>query len=132
MPGRADTQITLARTGIPHGIQGEPSSAAADPRDGHRDVEHYLPRLVLRPRQPDADHPPSRHSDVGAPPDGRYQQVDRRNPLPRDVSGMPLLEPPDGISHHYAPLAWITAATKTPVDLREQFRPFTHPVPPLA
>jgi hypothetical protein len=73
-------------------------------------------------------------------PDGRYRTGDywlipARSltgdiEWPRDASGTPLLEPPDGISHHYAPLAWITAATEAPVDLRQQFSPFAQPVPP--
>jgi hypothetical protein len=49
---------------------------------------------------------------------------------PRDVSGRPLLEPPDGISRHYAPLAWITHHARRPADLRDQFTPLAHPVPP--
>jgi hypothetical protein len=48
---------------------------------------------------------------------------------PRDVSGSPLLEPPDGISYHYAPLAWITDPADRPTDLREEFTPLAHPVP---
>jgi Family of unknown function (DUF6519) len=49
---------------------------------------------------------------------------------PRDVSGRPLLEPPAGISYHYAPLAWVTDPFDRPTDLREQFTPLAHPVPP--
>jgi hypothetical protein len=49
---------------------------------------------------------------------------------PRDVSGRPLLEPPTGISYRYAPLAWITGPAGRPIDLREQFTPLAHPVPP--
>jgi hypothetical protein len=49
---------------------------------------------------------------------------------PRDAGGTPLLEPPAGISYGYAPLAWITGPADRPVDLREQFTPLAHPVPP--
>lgn len=49
---------------------------------------------------------------------------------PADASGAPLLEPPGGIHHHYAPLAWITGPVDPPVDLRQQFRRLTRPVPP--
>ena len=49
---------------------------------------------------------------------------------PRDVSGRPLLERPAGISCRYAPLAWITDRAGRPTDLREQFTPLAHPVPP--
>jgi hypothetical protein len=49
---------------------------------------------------------------------------------PRDASGRPLLEPPAGITYYYAPLAWITGRDHKPLDLREQFTPLAHPVPP--
>jgi hypothetical protein len=49
---------------------------------------------------------------------------------PRDVSGRPLLEQPAGISYYYAPLAWITGPAAKPTELREEFTPLAHPVPP--
>jgi hypothetical protein len=49
---------------------------------------------------------------------------------PRDISGRPLLEPPAGISCRYAPLALVTGPEGRPTDLREQFTPLAHPVPP--
>jgi hypothetical protein len=74
-------------------------------------------------------------------PDGEYQTGDywlipARSltggvEWPHDVSGRPLLKPPDGISYHYAPLAWITDPGSTPTDLRQQFTPLAQHVPPL-
>lgn len=48
---------------------------------------------------------------------------------PRDAGGRPLLEPPDGITCHYAPLAWIWDPAERPTDLRQQFTPLAQHVP---
>jgi hypothetical protein len=73
-------------------------------------------------------------------PDGEYQTGDywlipARSltgdvEWPHDVSGRPLLKPPDGISYYYAPLAWITDPADRPTGLRQQFTPLAQHVPP--
>jgi hypothetical protein len=68
--------------------------------------------------------------------DGRYQAGDYwLTPArtltgdvewPRDGQGRALLQAPDGIRYHYAPLAWIRSREDVQ-DLRHVFRPLAAP-----
>lgn len=124
-------------------LSGEPRQDVA--RDSHR--HPYLRRWDQQAGE-SRGAPMSRHGtpqiiegrwidledglQVWFAPDGEYRTGDywlipaRSLPgdveWPRDLSGRPLLEPPAGISYHYAPLAWITGHSGRPTDLRGWLR----------